>query len=59
MFALKIGLKIANGKRKAYRIDQIKERHVFDVPNHKGCVPSIFSLKINAPYQTIALTAFL
>jgi len=57
-FALKIELKIANGK-KAYWIDQIKRRHVFDVPSHKGSVPNICHLKINARYQTIALTAFL
>ena len=58
MFTLKIGLKVANG-RKAYWIDQIKERHSFYVPNHKGSVPSICYLKINARYQTIALTTFL
>jgi len=57
MFTLKTGLKIANGK-KAYWIDQIKRRRVFDVPSHKGSVPSICYLKINARYQTIALTAF-
>ena len=58
MFTLKIGLKIANEK-KAYWIDQIKGGHVFDVLNHKDSVPSICYLKINARYQTIALTAFL
>lgn len=58
MFTMKIGLKIAKEK-KAYWIDQIKRRHVFDVPSHKGSVPSICYLNINAPHQTIALTAFL
>ena len=58
MFALKIGLKIANEK-KGYWIDQIKGRQVSDVLNHKGSVPSICYLKINARYQTIALTTFL
>jgi len=58
MFTMKIGLKIAKEK-KAYWIDQIKRRHVFDVLSHKGSVPSICYLNINAPHQTIALTAFL